>query len=83
MPIYEYHCRQCGSRFDFLVLSSTPPPACPSCSSEDLEKLMSASAVSSGSTQKRALKGAKQRTDKVRFEREWESHKSAHDHHHD
>jgi putative FmdB family regulatory protein len=83
VPIFEYHCRSCGQPSEQLVLSSTPEPVCPSCGSADLEKLISASAVSSSSTQKRALGKARQRTDKVRFEREWESHKAAHDHDHD
>jgi putative FmdB family regulatory protein len=83
VPIFEYRCRGCGSRFELLVLSSSPTPTCPSCRSEDLEKLISASAVSSAGTQKRALDGAKARRDKVSFEREWEAHKTAHEHHDD
>jgi putative FmdB family regulatory protein len=83
VPIFEYRCRDCDSRFELLVLSSTPAPACPSCRGHDLEKLMSASSVSSASTQKRSLDGAKQRRDKVRFERDWEAHKAEHSHHDD
>jgi hypothetical protein len=45
--------------------------------------LMSAAALSSDSVRKRTLTGARKRVDKVRFEREWESHKAAHDHDHD
>jgi hypothetical protein len=44
---------------------------------------MSTSAVSSAATQKRSLDGAKQRRDRVRFERDWEAHKAEHDHHDD
>jgi putative FmdB family regulatory protein len=83
VPIFEYRCRGCGEHFELLVLSSSPAPACPSCRGEDLEKLMSASAVSSAATQKRSLDGAKQRRDKVRFERDWETHKVEHQHHDD
>lgn len=83
MPIFEYRCRECGSRSEQLVLSSSPPPNCPACHSENLEKLMSASAVSSSDTQRRNLDGAKKRTEKQRFDREWESHKTAHQHHDD
>jgi putative FmdB family regulatory protein len=83
VPIFEYRCRGCGTRSELLVLSSSPTAACPSCGSEDLEKLMSASAVSSSSTQKRSLDGAKARRNKVRFERDWEAHKAEHDHHDD
>ena len=40
MPIYDFHCTQCGHDFEMLVrLSATP--ACPQCCSEKLEKLVS------------------------------------------
>jgi putative FmdB family regulatory protein len=83
MPIFEYRCRDCGNQSEQLVLSSSPAPICPACHSENLEKLMSASAVSSSETQRRSLKGAKQRKEKQSFEREWEAHKTAHQHHDD
>lgn len=40
MPIYEYQCKQCGHEFEQLVLGSQTP-ACPSCNSEKVDKLMS------------------------------------------
>jgi putative FmdB family regulatory protein len=48
MPIYEYQCRSCGSRFEKIVYGNNQP-ACPSCSSADLERLLSTFAVSSSS----------------------------------
>ncbi|MBI5367676.1 MAG: zinc ribbon domain-containing protein, partial [Planctomycetes bacterium] len=30
MPLYEYECRGCATRFEVLVLSSSPPVTCPS-----------------------------------------------------
>ena len=47
MPIYEFQCRECESRFETLVRSSDVA-ACPECASEDLKKLTSAHAVGSG-----------------------------------
>jgi len=42
MPLYEYHCRECGNDYEELVsLHATESPPCPSCSSEDTEKKMS------------------------------------------
>ena len=41
MPIYEYQCRSCGNRFEYLVLPTTPEPACPSCQGRELEQLLS------------------------------------------
>jgi putative FmdB family regulatory protein len=40
MPLFEYTCRDCGHRFEALVLGSRQP-VCPSCSSASLEKLYS------------------------------------------
>ncbi len=41
MPIYEYHCEQCGKNFEALVFGSDTP-GCPSCNSQKINKLMSA-----------------------------------------
>ena len=45
MPIYEYQCRQCGHRFEYLVLSQTPPASCPECRNKDVEQLISGARV--------------------------------------
>lgn len=43
MPIYEYRCTACGSRFEQIVpRSSSPAPPCPSCGAKKPEKLISA-----------------------------------------
>ncbi len=42
MPIYEYRCSKCGTVFEEIVASSTHATvACPSCSSNKTEKLIS------------------------------------------
>ena len=45
MPIYEYQCRNCGHRFEFLLLPSSTIPACPECRGQELERLLSGFAV--------------------------------------
>lgn len=60
MPIFEYSCKACGHRFETLVRKSDVP-ACPSCNSTDLEKLLSLPAVKTDSTRAQALKAAKKR----------------------
>ncbi len=40
MPIYEYKCNNCNHCFETLVLGSDTP-ACPSCKSPDLSRLIS------------------------------------------
>ena len=45
MPIYEYSCRTCGHRFEEIrKMSDDSPAKCPTCLSEDSEKLISRSA---------------------------------------
>ena len=41
MPIYEYHCSQCGKEFEFMQKFSDPPKTvCPECGGT-LKKLIS------------------------------------------
>ena len=47
MPIYQYVCRACSHRFEQLVRGQARP-ACPSCASPDLERLLSVFAVATG-----------------------------------
>jgi putative FmdB family regulatory protein len=76
VPIYEYTCRGCGKEFEILVRKDDTP-ACPSCASRDLEKMLSEVAVKSDSTHARALKAAKRRdtrqgAENARAQREYE-----------
>jgi len=58
MPIYEYECRGCGHQFERLVRTGDTP-ACPSCQGQDLERLLSLSAVSSEHTRKLSFNKAR------------------------
>ena len=40
MPLYEYVCRKCSHKFEELVFGSAKP-VCPSCKSDDLERVLS------------------------------------------
>ncbi|EAR60126.1 FmdB family zinc ribbon protein [Neptuniibacter caesariensis] len=43
MPIFDFQCQSCGHEFEKLVLKSdSPAPACVSCASDDVTKLVSA-----------------------------------------
>jgi len=58
MPLYEYDCRGCGHRFEALVRGAEVP-ACPECSSLDLERVLSQFAVSSESSKRSNLAAGK------------------------
>jgi putative FmdB family regulatory protein len=60
MPLYDFSCRKCESQFEALVRGSVKP-TCPECGSEELERLMSLSAVKSETTRGLAMKAAKKR----------------------
>jgi len=63
MPIYEYECKLCGNRFEFLVLPTVKDaPVCPQCQGTDLEKLLSGFAMSTTElTKSRVTKARAQR----------------------
>lgn len=81
MPIYEYQCRGCGHLFEQVVLPTTTP-ACPSCESEDLERLLSMFAVSSDATRQTNLKSARKQAAKIRRDKLHAEHEAIHHHHH-
>lgn len=47
MPIFEYLCEDCGSRFEKLVRRSGDQVLCPSCGKDHLEQQFSAFAAHS------------------------------------
>lgn len=51
MPIYEYRCQSCGKQVEILVRSRKDAPlACPSCGSDQLDKLLSTPYVMAGAS---------------------------------
>lgn len=80
MPNFEYRCAGCGHEFECLVLHSSPPPRCPSCESEDLEKQISLPSISSGTTRSRSLRDGRRRGESMRREKKHEDHKQLHRH---
>jgi putative FmdB family regulatory protein len=74
MPIYEYQCRSCEHRFERLVRPSSRPAAdvlaCPSCRSEDLQRLTSLFAVSSDGTRQAHLNQARKLGEKQSLEKQ-------------
>jgi putative FmdB family regulatory protein len=54
MPLYEYACPSCGSRFEALQKSFREPASCPHCGAADVERLLSTFAMASGGAASRA-----------------------------
>ena len=76
MPIYEYRCESCQHRFETLVLGEDKPE-CPSCQSQDLERLLSLPRVHSSTTKAMSMRAAKKRdkaqaTERVITQHEYE-----------
>ena len=42
MPIFEFHCHDCGKDFEKLVFGGDPVVECPECNKSNCERLMSA-----------------------------------------
>ncbi|MEO8077421.1 MAG: zinc ribbon domain-containing protein [Acidobacteriota bacterium] len=82
MPLYEYRCTACDSRFELLIRGSVVP-TCPSCGATSLERTLSLFAVSSPGTQQknRQTLGAQQRLESQRNQKERSHYR--HDHHDD
>ena len=68
MPIYEYRCRDCMHEFELLVRGRVTP-ACASCGSTELDKLISLPRVHSEARRERSLTAAKKRDAKLGSER--------------
>jgi putative FmdB family regulatory protein len=80
MPFYEYVCRHCGHRFEYLVIHSSPAAACPACEARDLEQLISLCAVSSENTREANLTAAHRRAAAIRREKQHQDHTHLHEH---
>jgi len=80
MPIYEYECRHCGHRFEYLVRSSSPAAECPACSKKDLTQMISLCAMSSESASEANFDSAHKAAAGARNEKQREEHKSLHQH---
>jgi len=48
MPVYDFKCKDCGEKFEFLTFNMSEKAYCIKCKSENLEKLPSRFGTSSG-----------------------------------
>jgi putative FmdB family regulatory protein len=80
MPIYEYLCRQCGHRFEYLLLSSSSPAECPSCHKQDLTQLVSLCAMTSENTREANYNAAHRKASRARKDKQHDEHHDLHEH---
>jgi putative FmdB family regulatory protein len=48
MPIYEYYCERCDREFETLVFRSSDSVVCPTCSGENVQRVLSVFGFKSG-----------------------------------
>ncbi len=53
MPLFDYHCLDCGKQNEILISVSNDHPQCKNCGSTNLEKMISKPSSYSGTTQSR------------------------------
>lgn len=80
MPIYEYLCKDCKHRFEYLLRSSSAAAKCPVCDSRNLEQLISACAMHSESTRQANLSAAHRKVAAARGNRLRDEHQHLHEH---
>ena len=59
MPLYDFRCRGCSHEFETLVRPGDDRPACPSCQSHDIERLLSTFAFSYAEKTRAAAKASR------------------------
>lgn len=80
MPIYEYLCKQCGHRFEYLLLSTSSAAECPSCHKQDLTQLVSLCAMSSENTREASFNSAHKKATQARKNKQHDEHQDLHEH---
>jgi len=80
MPIFDFHCLDCGEKFEALVLKTAP--TCPGCQSARLEQQISTFAVDSAATRDSNLSTAKRKHAKLRRDYSNDMANAEKNHHH-
>lgn len=57
MPIFEYRCEECGSKFEKLVRGQVTAVECPSCGQDKVKQELSTFAAHSGGAKSQPMGG--------------------------
>lgn len=60
MPLYDFRCRACGHEFEALVRPPANDVSCPACGQADVERMLSAFAVSTDERRSAAAKASRE-----------------------
>lgn len=82
MPLYEYKCLACGHQFELLILRASQQPACPACSAESVEQLISSFAVNSESSRESSTASARKYNEKLNSKQDSDKPRVQIDHRH-
>ena len=84
MPLFDYRCQSCAHEFEVLIRPAShgdPPPSCPACGNQNLERLLSTFALSSrektqaAAAAKNKKEAAIARADTAAMDREIDHHR--------
>jgi putative FmdB family regulatory protein len=76
MPVFEFECRGCGHRFEYLILRSSPEAECPAYRQKD--QLLSLFVVSSDPTEDASVRAAHRKAGTVQKEKVHQDHAHLH-----
>jgi putative FmdB family regulatory protein len=60
MPLYDFRCRACGHEFEALLRPPENNVSCPACRHADVERMLSAFAVSTDERRSAAAKASRE-----------------------
>jgi len=83
MPLYEFVCHACSDQFESLVKAGERPATCPTCGSDNFERLLSSFGVKTDATSRCAFNKAREAQSKVNREKSTaeREHADGHDDH--
>jgi putative FmdB family regulatory protein len=80
MPIYDYECRKCGHKFEYLVLRTSPAAECPACQGQELTQMVSLCSMTTEGTREANWDSAYKKSKAQQAGKRKDEHKELHEH---